>query len=75
MPCENSECRDDVGFQPPPDSLPDVYLLMRWESGRQCCHKMDWLSGDGVLEFQKLGVQKISSIAGKARQLFKRLAV
>jgi hypothetical protein len=32
------------------------------------------LSGDGVLEFQKLGVQEISSIAGEAGQIFKRLA-
>jgi hypothetical protein len=32
------------------------------------------LSGDGVLEFQKLGVEEISSIAGEAGQIFKRLA-
>jgi hypothetical protein len=31
-------------------------------------------SGDGVVEFQKLGVQKISSIAGEAGKIFKRLA-
>jgi hypothetical protein len=32
-------------------------------------------SGDGMLEFQKLGVQEISSIAGEAGEIFKRLAV
>jgi hypothetical protein len=31
-------------------------------------------SGDGVLEFQKLGVQEISSIAREAGEIFKRLA-
>jgi hypothetical protein len=31
-------------------------------------------SGDGVVEFQKLGVQKISSIAGEAGEIFKWLA-
>jgi hypothetical protein len=31
-------------------------------------------SGDGVVEFQPLGVQEISSIAGEAREVFKRLA-
>jgi len=36
---------------------------------------MDLFSGDGVLEFQKLGVQQISSIAGEAGEIFKRLAV
>jgi hypothetical protein len=30
-------------------------------------------SGDGVVEFKKLGVQEISSIAGEAREIFKRL--
>jgi hypothetical protein len=33
------------------------------------------LSADGVLEFQKLRVQKISSIAGQAGEILKRLAV
>jgi len=28
-----------------------------------------------MLEFQKLGVQEISSIAGEAGEIFKRLAV
>jgi hypothetical protein len=32
-------------------------------------------SGDGVVKFQKLGVQEISSIAGEAREILKRLAV
>jgi hypothetical protein len=31
-------------------------------------------SGDRVLKFQRLGVQKISSIAGEAGEIFKRLA-
>jgi hypothetical protein len=31
-------------------------------------------SGDGVLEFQKLGVQEISSIAREAGEIFERLA-
>jgi len=31
-------------------------------------------SGDGVLEFEKLGVQEISSVAGEAGEIFKRLA-
>ena len=35
---------------------------------------MDLLSVDGVVEFQKLGVQQISSIAGEAGEIFKRLA-
>jgi hypothetical protein len=47
---------------------------MQAESGWQSCFKMDLFSGDGVLEFQKLGVQQISSIAGKAGEIFKRLA-
>jgi hypothetical protein len=45
------------------------------ESGRQSCLKMDFFSGDGVLEFQKLGVQQISSIAGETGEIFKRLTV
>ena len=43
------------------------------ESGRQSCFKIDWFSGDGVVEFQKLGVQEISSIAGEAGEVLKRL--
>ena len=35
---------------------------------------MDLFSGYGVEEFQKLGVQKISSIPGKSGEIFKRLA-
>jgi hypothetical protein len=35
---------------------------------------MDFFSGDGVLEVQKLGVQEISPIAGEAGEIFKRLA-
>jgi len=48
---------------------------MQWESGRQSCLKIDLFPGDGVLEFEKLGVQEISSIAGQAGEIFKRLAV
>jgi hypothetical protein len=49
-------------------------LLMQWESRRQRCLKIDLFSGDGVVEFQILGVQEISSIAGEAGEIFKRLA-
>jgi hypothetical protein len=38
---------------------------MQWESRRQSCLKIDLFSGDGVFEFQILGVQEISSIAGE----------
>jgi hypothetical protein len=44
------------------------------ESGRQSCLEIDLFPGDGVVEFQKLGVQEISSIAGEAGKIFKRLA-
>ena len=47
---------------------------MRCEAGRQSCLKMDLFSGDGVVEFQKLGVQEISSIAREAGAIVKRLA-
>jgi hypothetical protein len=57
-----------------PEFLSAVNLLMQCESGRQCCLKMDWFAGDGVVEFQKAGVQEISSIAGEAGEIFKRLA-
>jgi len=65
----DSEWRDRA-----PDLITAVYLLMQWKSGRQSCLKIDLLSGDGVVEFQILGVQKISSIAGEAGEIFKRLA-
>ena len=35
---------------------------------------MDLFSGDRVVEFQILGVQEISSIAGEAGKIFRRLA-
>jgi hypothetical protein len=54
--------------------IPAVNLLMQWKSRRQSCLKIDLFSGDGVLEFQMLGVQEISSIAGEAGEIFKRLA-
>ena len=41
---------------------------------RKSCLKMDFFSGDRVREFQKLGVQQISSFAGETREIFKRLA-
>ena len=45
--------------------------LMQWESRRQSCLKIDLFSGDGVVEFQILGVQEISSIAGEAGEILK----
>jgi hypothetical protein len=57
-----------------PDLSPAVNLLMQWESGWQSCLKIDLFSGDGVVEFQVLGVEEISSIAGEAGEIFKRLA-
>ena len=47
---------------------------MQWESRRQSCLKIDLFSGDGVVKFQKEGVQEISSIAREAGEIFKRLA-
>jgi hypothetical protein len=47
---------------------------MQWESGRQRCFKIDLFSADGVVEFQILGVQEISSVARTAGEIFKRLA-
>ena len=49
-------------------------LLMQGESGRQSCLKIDLFSGDGVVEFQILGVKEITSIAREAGEIFKRLA-
>ena len=54
--------------------LPAVNLRMQWESRRQRCLKIDLFSGDGVVEFQILGVQEISSIAGEAGEIFQRPA-
>ena len=61
-------------FNGHPVLIPAVKLLMQCESGRQRCLKIDLFSGDGVVELQKLGVQEISSIAGEAGEIFKRLA-
>ena len=61
-------------FQRPPRFDSRRALLMQWESGRQRCLKIDLFSGDGVVEFQILGVQEISSIAGEAGEIFQRLA-
>ena len=47
---------------------------MESESGRHSRLKIDSLSSDRVMEFKKLGVQEISSIAGQAGKIFKRLA-
>ncbi len=47
---------------------------MHWESRRQSRLQIDLFSGDGVMEFQKLGVQEISAITGEAGEIFKRLA-
>jgi hypothetical protein len=57
-----------------PDLIPAVNLLTQWGSRRQSCLKIDLFSGDGVVEFEILGVQEISSIAGEAGEIFKRLA-
>jgi hypothetical protein len=57
-----------------PEFLSAENLLMQRESARQGCLQIDWFSGDGVVEIQKLGVQEISSIAGEAGEIFKRLA-
>ena len=35
---------------------------------------MDWLSADGVIEFQILSVKEISTIAGEPGEFFERLA-
>ena len=50
-----------------------VSLLMQREAGRQRRLHIDLLSGDGVVKFQKLGVQEISSVAGEAGEIFERL--
>ena len=55
-------------------SSPIRLALVIPESGRQSCLKIDLFYGDGVVELQKLGEQKISSIAGEAGEIFKRLA-
>jgi hypothetical protein len=47
---------------------------MQSESGRQSCLKIDLFTGDGMVEFQELGVQEISSVAREAREIFKGLA-
>jgi hypothetical protein len=57
-----------------PGLIPAVNLPMQWESRRQSCLQMDLFSGDGMLEFQVLGVQEISSIAREAGEILKRLA-
>ena len=72
---QDSEWRDGAGFNGHRDRIPAVNLLMQWESRRQGCLNIDLFSGDGVVELQILGVQEISSIAGEAGEIFKRLAV
>ena len=49
-------------------------LLVQWESRRQSCLKFDLFARDWVVEFQILGVQKISPIAREAGEILKRLA-
>jgi hypothetical protein len=51
-----------------------VNLPLQRESRRQSCPKIDFFSGDGVVEIQKLGMQEISSIAWEAGEIFERLA-
>lgn len=57
-------------FNGQPDLIPTGNLPMQREPGWQGCLKMDLFSGDGVAEFQKLGVQKITSVAGEAGEMF-----
>ena len=71
---QDSEWRDRAGFNGYPDLIPAVNLLMQRESRRQRCLKIDLFAGDGVVEFQILGVQEIPSIAGEAGEIFKRPA-
>jgi len=47
-----------------------IWIVSRGQS----CLKIDLFSGDRVGEIQILGVQEISSIAGKAGESLKRLA-
>jgi hypothetical protein len=55
--------------------LQNVNLRRVWTvSRRQSCLKIDLFSGDGVVEFQILGVQEVSAIAGEAGEIFKGLA-
>ena len=61
-------------FKGHPDLISAVNLLMQGEPGWQGCLKIDLFAGDGVVEFQKLGVQEISSIAWEAGEVFKRPA-
>ncbi len=49
-------------------------VTMQCESRRQSCLKIDFFPADGVEEFQILGVQKISTVAGEAGEIFKRPA-
>jgi hypothetical protein len=65
----------DAGSPSPYRLIPAVNLLMQWESRRESCLKVDLFPCDGVVEFQILGVQEISSIAGEAGEILKRLAV
>jgi hypothetical protein len=39
-------------------------LRKRWESGWQGCFEIDLFGGDGVVEFQELGVEEVASVAG-----------
>ena len=52
----------------------DLNPLTQSESRRQGCLKIDLFSADRVLEFQKLRMQKISSIAGEPGEILQRLA-
>ena len=47
---------------------------MQCESGWQSCLKIDSFSADRVGEFQILGVEEISPVAGEAGEIFERLA-
>ena len=57
-----------------PEFLSAVNLPMQQEPRRQSCRKIDLFSGDGVSEFQILGMQEISAITREAGEIFKRQA-
>jgi hypothetical protein len=70
----DSEGRVCAGFNARADSIPAMNLPMRWEFRRQRRLEIDLFLGDGVEELQELGVQEVSSVAGKAGEAFKRQA-
>ena len=51
-----------------------VVLLLQRKSRRQSCLEIDLFSSDGMVKFQELGMQEISTISREAGEIFKRLA-